>query len=37
VVVLLYTSLTSELYGGECSASRPGRFTSEVRAPVPFV
>jgi hypothetical protein len=28
-----YIFLTSALAGGDCSSSRPGRFTSEERAP----
>jgi len=30
---LLHSFLTSALDGGECSASRPGRFTPVERAP----
>jgi hypothetical protein len=33
VDVRTHVSLTSTLVGGECSASRPGRFTPEKRAP----
>jgi hypothetical protein len=33
VDVYTHVFLTSALVGGECSASRPGRFTSVKRAP----
>jgi hypothetical protein len=33
VNIQIHTFLTSALVGGECSASRPGRFTSGERAP----
>jgi hypothetical protein len=33
VDVYIHTFFTSTLAGGEWSASRPGRFTSEERAP----
>jgi len=33
VEVLLHAFLTTALHGGECSASRPGRFTPMAKSP----
>jgi hypothetical protein len=32
----IHSFLTKTLDGGKCSASRPGRFTTQIRTPVPI-